>query len=427
MLLILLGFLIVAAVGASALLSLQRNQPTGGAEALAVSKLSTFTSPPTISPDISVIQENGVPVTPVIPTTIILGNQSPDGLASSTPFHIIPVVPEEGRWPIPAENDNVAVWVYGTVVNYVIGMPYSSTIESLLAGLTSGDRITLTLSNGNILVFNASQAQRIAANETSPMAQTRPGLTLVMLGGMQTDRLVIQARYLPEEGQAAASGQNVDDLTVKVLETNLIPANENRHFVVEYQVHNQSTLPVDPNQFDLILQDGTGLRYLPNAEATTQGRAGALNVLIPPGTTVEGSVGYFVPQDMQPPLTWIFRADPASSESARFVLPYELPPPVPPQPNIQITGAFVDNRQNLIVVNGVVRNMGKSSLTVEANNVQLTSSAGSSSLQTTNPPWPWVVEGGSEQNFELQFSQPPNVQTVLLDVLGFTFELQGLP
>ncbi len=421
MLLILLGFLIVAAVGASALLSLQRSQPVGGAETLEVSKLSTFTSPPTISPDMSVIQENGVPITAMVPTSIALGNRQ------NQPFRIIPVMPEDGRWPIPAESDNVAVWVYGTVVNYVIGMPYSNTIESLLAGLTSGDRLTLTLSNGNVLVFSSSQAERVAANDTSPMAQTRPGLTLVMLGSMQTERLVIRARYLPEEGLTSESGQKVDDLTVKVLDTNIIDADEKRYFVVEYQVNNQSTLPVDPNLFNLTLQEGTGLLYQPNAEATAQGQAGALDVLIPPGSTVQGSAGYFVPQDMQPPLTWIFRADPASSESARFVLPYELPPPSPPQPNVEITTAFVDNRQNLIVVNGVIHNLGESRLTVEQDNVQLTSSAGSSSLQTTNPPWPWVIESSSEQNFELQFSRPPNVQSVLLDILGFTFELQGLP
>ncbi len=421
MLLILLGFLIVAAVGASALLSLQRSQPVGGAEALEVSKLSTFTSPPTISPDMSVIQENGVPITAMIPTSIALGNHQ------NQPFRIIPVMPEDGRWPIPAESDNVAVWVYGTVVNYVIGMPYSNTIESLLAGLTSGDRLTLTLSNGNVLVFSSSQAERVAANDTSPMAQIRPGLTLVMLGSMQTERLVIRARYLPEEGLTSESGQKVDDLTVKVLDTNVIDTNGNRYFLVEYQVNNQSTLPADPSLFDLTLQDGTGLPYRPNAEATAQGQAGTLNVLIPPGSTVQGSAGYFVPQDLQPPLTWIFRADPASSESARFVLPYEVPPPAPPQPNVEITTAFVDNRQNLIVVNGVIRNLGESRLTVEQNNVQLSSSAGSSSLQTTNPPWPWIIESGSEQNFELQFSRPPNVQSVLLDVLGFTFELEGLP
>jgi hypothetical protein len=421
MLLILLGFLMVAAVGVSALLSLQRAQPTGGAEALEVNKLSTFSSPPTISPDMSVIQENGVPVTAMIPTTIALGNDR------QSPFRIIPVVPEEGRWPIPAGDDKVAVWVYGTVVNYVIGMPYSTTIESLLAGLTSGDRVTLTLSNGNVLVFSSSQAQRIAANDISPMAQTRPGLTLVMLGGPQTDRLVIQARYLPEEGLASEGGQKVDGLTIRTLDANVISVDENRYFVVEYQVHNQSTLPVDPNMFDLTLQDGGGRSYLPNAEATAQGQAGALNVLIPPGATVKGSIGYFVPQDMQPPLTWVFRADPASSESARFVLPYELPPPAPPQPNVEITGAFVDNRQNLIVVNGVVRNLGESPLTIESDSVQLSSSAGSSALQTTNPPWPWTVEGGGAQNFELQFNRPPNVQAVLLDILGFTFELEGLP
>ena len=82
----------------------------------------------------------------------------------------------------------------------------------MLAGLESNDTITLTLDNGTALVFGAPQAQRIAADDLKPMAQDKPGLTVVVLGSDQASRLTVQARYLPEES-IFSDEQRVDGLS----------------------------------------------------------------------------------------------------------------------------------------------------------------------------------------------------------------------
>ena len=417
-LLIMLGVIIIIGVGAGALLSMRSARPTGGAESLDINKLSTFNSPPTLPPDISVIEENNTPVITVQPEQVNITGRT---------FNLVPVTEEKGRWPIPAQANDTAVWLYGTVINYVIGVPYSETTTSLLAGLTGSDRITLTLDNGGALIFGSPQAQRIAPNDTGPMAQRQPGLTLVVLGGDQATRLIVKARYLPEES-TASEGQRVDGLSIEVLKSGIVEeAGDTRRFVVEYEINNQGKTPADPTFFDLMLEDGEGQRYPINASVTAQGEHGALQAPIATGESVQGSAGYLIPRDVKPPITWIFRADPTSTDVARFVLPYQPPPPRPPEPRVELTSAFADGTRDVIVINGVLHNDGASPLTVTREDISLTSSQGASSLQAATPLAPWAVEAGGQMNFEVQFARPTGVDKVLFGLVGFTFEIEGLP
>ena len=425
LLLLLLGIVIVAAVGLGVLGRLVKPwfmpQPEGDAGSLSVDKLSTFDSPPEIPADVQILQDNGTPLSPAFPNLLLIGEAR---------YSVIPVPLEGGRWPVHAEENDVATWVYGTVVNYVIGLPYTTTTESRLASLDPGARITLTLNNGTNLVFGAPQARRYAADNVEPLAQAKPGLTLVLLGGQEesADRLVVQARYLPEASPTEGGPQTVADVEVQVLDTTIVgEAEEGRAFVVEYQVTATGADPVQTDLFDRVLEDGDGQRFSTNPAISQQGENGPPPAQIPAGETVQASAGYRIPHDTVPPLTWIFRADPASGETARFSLPYESPLPGPPQPQVELTDAFVDEARDAIVINGLVRNTGESTLTVAEDAVKLSSSAGEGELIVATPPLPWEVAAGEEQAIELQFVRPAAVDSVLLDVLGFTFQLDGLP
>ncbi len=420
LLLIVLGVLLVIAAAIGTLLSNKRAQPTGGAEPQVVVKLATFISPPELPAGLVVLQENGNPLPAAIPLYLSVRDQE---------FTITPVTMEDNRWPIPAVADHQTVWIYGTVINYVIGIPYTQANEAILAGLDSASRITITLSTGVELVFGSPQARRVPGNDIRALGQEQPGLTLVLLGSSASDRLVIQARYLPEEGTTSGNAQKVGTVQVSVDDSGIINADTGglRRFVVEYQVTNTGSTPADPNLFDMALEDGLGQRYALNAETSALGGSGPLLALVPAGATAAGSAGYQVPRDLTPPLTWIFRADPTSSETARFSLPYQPPAPGPGQPQVELSSAFVDSRRDLIVINGVIRNVGESSLAVSFDNVRLTSSMGQATLQAATPALPWTLPAGSQQLFELQFMRPANVDSVLLDVWGFTFQIEGLP
>jgi hypothetical protein len=124
-LLIILGGCVIVAIAVGSLLSLQRNRPTGGAESVGVTKLTTFLSPPMIPDNLTVILEDNMPLRTVAPTQVnVAGTQYP----------VTAVLPEQGRWPLPAEQDALALWIHGTLVNYVVGLPYTAAAESLLAG-----------------------------------------------------------------------------------------------------------------------------------------------------------------------------------------------------------------------------------------------------------------------------------------------------
>lgn len=420
LLLIVLGVLLVIAAAIGTLLSNQRAQPTGGAEPQEVVKISTFVSPPELPADLTVLQENGNPLPSTIPSYLSMRNQE---------YAITPVTMEDQRWPIPAAADHQTVWIFGTVVNYVIGIPYTQMNEALLAGLDSASRITVTLNTGAQLVFGNPQARRMPENDVSALSQGRPGLTLVLLSSSTSDRLIVQARFLPEEGAPLSNAQKLGTVRVSVNDSGAVDPNTGglQRFVVEYQVNNEGAVPLDPNLFDMVLEDGLGQRYALNAETSALGTSGPLLMLVNPGATATGSAGYQVPRDLTAPVTWTFRADPMSGETARFSLPYQSPVLGPGQPYVELSSAFVDSRRDLIVINGTIQNRGESDLPVSLTNIRLTSSMGQAILQSATPTLPWALVPGGQQLFEVQFQRPANVSSVLLEIWGFTFQIEGLP
>lgn len=417
MLLMLLGGCIIVSVAVGALLSLQANTPTGGAESVTVSKLLTFVSPPFIPPDATVLQEGGTALNTIFPDSLSV---------AGTTFPVIAVLPQQGRLPLPSVQENVALWIHGTLINYVIGLPANEMNESLLAGLSSSARITLVLDNGTVLAFGSAQSQRIDAGDLSPMAQNKPGLTLMLLGANTTDRLVVFARHLPEDS-LPADGQKVDDVRIKVLDTEILgEVAEKTTFIVEYEVVNESTAPVDPALFDIVLEDASGRRYVLDLEATSRGQYGAPVGTIVPGNSVRRSAGYIIPKDVATPLTWIFRADTQSPNIARQILPFELPAAQPAIPDVMLKDVFLDTQRDVLVASGTIFNDGESNLQVTSQDITLSAGTGQGVLQAASPFLPWTITPGGSQEFEIQLSVPGGTDTVLLDVLRFAFEIEGL-
>ncbi len=419
MLLIVLGACIILSVGVGALLSLRSDQPRGGAQAVDVTKLTTFTSPPPIPDDLTVLQEDDQPIRTVAPVQLDFAGAS---------FPITAVLPEQGRWPIPADEENLALWIHGTLINYVVGLPYASTSEALLAGLSGEARIVLTLRNGARLTFTSPQVKYVDVDDRSPLAQTRPGLTLLLLGGDQASRLVVSARYLPE-AELPPDQQQVEGLRLRVPQADLIEDEtppQAWFYVIEFEITNTTQSPIDPTFFDMVLEDGRTQRYVLNEEATRRGGSGRLTAPIEPGATVNANAGYVIPRDATPPMVWIFRSDPTASAAVRFVLDFTPPLPAPAQPDVELYEVFLDRARNVVVIAGTVYNTGESDLQATTELIALTSSQGQSNLVASAPPLPWNVSPGSYQDLELQFTAPLDSDTALLDVLGFTFEIEGL-
>lgn len=415
-LLIMLGVVIIVGVGVAALLNMRTQRPSGGAEQAKVVKLSTFMSPPTIPDNIPVVQESGAPIVTILPNQLNI---------AGTLYPVVPVMPDQGRWPLPHEQHSIAVWLYGTVVNYVVGLPYASATESMLAGLTSADRIMLTFDNGSVLAFGTPQVQRIDTGDLSPMTQDKPGLTVMMLESDQASRLIVQARYLPEES-IFSQDQRVDGLKVEIMETHVEEDNAMLYFIIEYQVTNENTTEMNAAFFDMVLEDNAGQRYTLDPTATDWGEYGALTRILASGETSAGSAGYTVPRTMPSPVTWIFRSDTLSANSTQFALTYEPPQPGPALPDVQLSDAFDDVPRNVIVINGTLYNDGESPLSVTLDDIKFTYSGGLGTLQASTPLLPWNVGPDGFQDFEVQFSRPQGTDSAILEILGFTYRIEGL-
>jgi len=225
--------------------------------------------------------------------------------------------------------------------------------------------------------------------------------------------------------------QRADGLVVRVVASGLAKdataeSSDSWYFVVEYAITNTLTTAANPVLFDLVLEDASGQRYVLSEDATVLGEAGRLTAPVGAGASARGSAGYVIPRTVRAPLKWHFRADAMSSDQAMVVLGFEPPRPGPAEPDVELYEAFLDATRDVIVIAGTVYNDGESDLRVASDAVEMTSSEGRGTLEIATPLLPWTIPSGDFQDFELQLSTPEDADSVLLNILGFSFEIEGL-
>jgi len=200
------------------------------------------------------------------------------------------------------------------------------------------------------------------------------------------------------------------------------------YYLVEFSIENVGSAPLDGGAFAMQLQDDLGNWYLLSPVASAAGEHGPPGGGITPGTIVQGTAGYLVPETLAgPTLIWTFSPQPGSELRANVNIPYEAEGGggSSGQAEVSITDVFLDSDGDVLIIEGEVQNLGAGSLTVELGDISLTSSAGMSGLRSAAPPLPWTIEPGQTQVIELQYERP-GASTVLLTLLGFSFEIQGL-
>ena len=93
------------------------------------------------------------------------------------------------------KDPGVANWVSGTVVNYVLGLPYSDASAALFAAARAADTIRLVRADGGVYTFVVDKVQRVARTDTRLLAQDHPAITLLLLGDPANDRAVVQGHF----------------------------------------------------------------------------------------------------------------------------------------------------------------------------------------------------------------------------------------
>lgn len=357
-----------------------------------------------------------------------------------TEYPVAPIVPQEDAWVYPSNRSGEAVWVCGTVVNYVVGLEATAENQELLGSLAPGDELSLGLTSNATLRFRFAERRDVAPGAEDALSQQKPRLTLVV---PQNDTWQIAvADYaaetesmeapLPETsseiGQSVQVGQARVTLTRGYVEQNEELPVGTAYYVTEFLVENVGEAPLATDTISVRLRDSLGDTYLVSPQASEAGESGPLSGDIEPGTSVQGSAGFVVPDPLpMGELTWVFSLRPGSEE-IRVAIPSEGGPgegPVAMLPRVTVNDAFFSGDGSILIIEGEVENRDTQPLIVERGDVILSSSAGTSELVTAAPLLPWTIEPGQTQPIELQY-QRPNASTVLIELLGYSFEIGGL-
>lgn len=383
----------------------------------------------------TIISSGEVQVAASLPVSISVGDKS---------FPIIAVVMGDGGWTYSPDYAGAATWICGTVINYVVGLEPTPDNETLLTSLRPGDEIDVRLANGAVFFFRFKERREGAANEAPVFEQTQPRLTLIMekedggwhvaVGDYVSEREPVQ----PPAGTLVQVGQPVRVGSAQVTVINghverdgpdLLPGT--MAYLVEFSIQNMGSGPLDPTDFTMQLQDDLGGVYLLSPEASTAGEYGPLGGEIGPGTTVQGTAGYLVPETLGgPAVIWSFAPQPGAGSRASVSIPYDSGPAVSSGGQAEVTldedSTFLASGGTILVIGGEVRNIGGEPLTVRLSDITLTSSAGMSAQRSAAPQFPWIIQPGQAQVIELQYEKP-DASTALLTILGYSFEIRGLP
>jgi hypothetical protein len=375
-----------------------------------------------------------VPLTQTAPSTLVIKDRK---------FDVIPVEVAQGTWPYQRDTlrGDKAAWVYGTLINYVIGLEANSNNTSLLQSLTETDAVKMTTWSGRTVTFRYAGRQWVTVDKTDVFRQARPGMTLVLLGEKGDQRLVVSASYVAEtesspQSVLAQAGAAVDvpGARVRALSGKLVknvsglPAG-NAYYQVDFSVTATGAGPVDASLFQMELLDATGKRYAVSIPASQAGSYGPPGGQLLPNLTLTATAGFVVP-DAMPGATvvWTFSPQVGSAAPARFQLPVAGLPPAPdPRAlvKVQITQARYSADGQEIIISGGLGNTASAAVTISLADVNLQSGSTLIQVNATEPPLPWAIQPGQNLAFVVRFARPP-AGTAILRILQTSFELGGL-
>jgi hypothetical protein len=359
-------------------------------------------------------------------------------------FSVLPSrVQEDGELRFPAGESGTAVWVYGTIVNFVMGVEQTKANNALVESLAAGDEITMTTTSGGVYRFGFTARDALDTTDPDLFSQRRPGLTLITVGGKAENRVVVRSTYLGmQEGVEEASVPVVSvgepaqlgDIRLTILGTSYVYEGEEvpqgwAFYLVEFQIENFSQQVLDPNRFRMQLQDGAGNTYSVNLPASQAGTFGYLMLTIPPNTVAQGTAGYLVPAPLQgPKLSWSFSRLDSPENVVKALIDFQSPQQaVDPRQLavVTLTGAELSGDRTLLSVWGTLTNNSEESISLRAEDAALRGGENIMAIRSADPAFPWTLQPGAAVSFRLAF-QRPATSVAIFTVLSQPFELRGL-
>lgn len=344
---------------------------------------------------------------------------------------IAPVnIDSKGNWAHTSDSDK-AEWVYGTLINYVVGLAATQDNNDMLEALSEADAIELGLSNGSSLKFRYAGRQFVSPTSTDVFAQQRPGLTLVLIGENSDQRLVVNADYVSdfEVGQAVPSTVaqintpiELGGVRVTVLSGRLVynapglPVGS-AFYLVDFTAENVGSDALAVDDFFVELQDYASVKYPVSADASALGPNPAPKGQLLPGIAATFTAGFQVPTNVTGPvLVWNFKPSASFKAQASVAVPLIGPTPTPDprsQVTVQVTQAYFSLDQSEMIIVGGVGNASTAAITLNPSDVSLSTPDGVfAALNSSEPLLPTTLQPGQNQTFTWRFSRLPSTSSV---------------
>ncbi len=360
-----------------------------------------------------------------IPTSVKLEGQT---------FVIHPQIVEDGGEFAPSEGDDTAVWLYGTIVNYVLLFNDSDSTRPLMEQIAPGDAIMLRTQSGKEIPFTFASRETVTASNADVYSQTSPGVTLILAGSNGDDRLVVTGHYdldtvsQSAEQSIAELGEPVQLEDLQITATGAVyqladASTGFANYLVDYQVQNMSLTAVDTSQLNYLLIDDFGNRYAYNAAVSQLGNNPPLSGYLNANENRTATAGFQIPIGL-------------SSERLRFVVTQgaaQVLISIPFQSSssadgasITLLAATVSPDLTTLALTGQVTNLGDQALLITESDVSLTTNDGTVYwLLSTNPPFPWTIGPGQTVPYSVSF-QLPTTEPATFTILNQPFQLTAL-
>lgn len=371
-------------------------------------------------------------VTLDIPAGLSIGNQQFTGAPEN--------IGADGLWSPADVPDGTALWVNGSVVNYVFGLDDSEANRALLESLATGDAISLTTRQGVTHDFTFESRQEVAANDRTVFSQQTPGVTIVLLGGDGETRMVVRGRYevAPAAGNdtsgAVQLGETAQlgELQVSPLATSYLADRPEAppgfaFYLVDFSLQNVGLTAVDTANYRFVLTDELGNQYAANPIASRLGNNPPLSGFLNAGQSVTATVGYQIPAGLvSPTLTWTVQ-DVANGTQVQAVLPFTSGGQTSSNAQISIVDVVITQDLGNMIISGQIANTSDQPLVVVREDLSLRTVAGSDFLLlATNPAFPWTVPPNQTLQFIITYQRPFVENEAILTVLNQPFQLSGL-
>jgi hypothetical protein len=350
------------------------------------------------------------------------------------------VVPEDETWDPEIPNETTAIWVYGTVINYVFGLDNTKDNKELLETMALGDEIVLTSRSGASTTFTLSSRQSLSKDNRDVLAQRSPAITIILDSDDPEElRLTVKGRYAASDVKNVSVNEQVVELgETAQLEGLQITANSVSYqagrvevpdgfmfYTVDYQVQNVGIARVESGQLNMVLIDDLGNQYAMNPIAAQLGNYPMLNRTLEPGETSIATAGYQIPLGLNSSfLRWqVSRLD--SGSQIQVNIPFAEQQAAARQANTQIQEANISEDGSSLIIVGQITNFGEQELIVDVGDLSLTSQGTVFLMLSVNPAFPWQVGAGQTIQFLVTF-QRPLADTAVFTVLNQSFQLTGL-